>query len=228
VSYTNHTEIIGLVTSVRTVTIDKSQQSNGAFYRLMPHYANSTQHFAMSKSLSVQDSQLLLTESASASISEQFLRFHLFPNTTALLPIPQLTEVLTISSNQIVPIFQMPKWVMGVYNWRGEILWMVDLGHLVGLPPWYQQVSHTSGHTALVLQARSSQAKTTHLKSQMLGLVVNKVEDIEWCNSDLIQSPSSSTVTPELVPFLRGYWLNSNHEELMILDGKAIMAAMLN
>lgn len=180
----------------------------------------------MSQSLSVQDSQLLLTESAASSASEQFLRFHLFPNTTALLPIPQLTEVLTIPSNQIVPIFQMPPWVMGVYNWRGEILWIIDLGHLVGLTPWYQQTSHTSSHAAVVLQAHSHQTKQTNSQNPMIGLVVNRVEDIEWCNPDLIQSPSSSTVTPELVPFLRGYWFNSHQEMLMVLDGKAIMAAM--
>jgi positive phototaxis protein PixI len=60
----------------------------------------------------------------------------------------------------------------------------------------------------------------------MLGLAVTRVEDIEWCNPDLIQSPPSSTVTPELVPFLRGYWLKSNGEMLLLLDGQAIMAAM--
>ncbi|HEY9652883.1 MAG TPA: chemotaxis protein CheW, partial [Coleofasciculaceae cyanobacterium] len=74
--------------------------------------------------------------STSSSASEQFLRFHLLPNTTALLPIEQLTEVLTISRDQVVPIFHMPPWVMGVYNWRGEILWILDLGHLIGLTPW--------------------------------------------------------------------------------------------
>lgn len=180
----------------------------------------------MSNSSSVQDSQLLLTETDTSSASEQFLRFCLFPHTTALLPIPQLTEVLTIPRHQIVPIFQMPPWVMGIYNWRGEILWMVDLGHLVGLSPWYQQASHTSHHTAVVLQGHSYQKNTTNSQSQMLGLVVNKVEDIEWCNSDMIQSPSASTMTCEILPFLRGYLLNSNHETLMVLDGESIMAAM--
>jgi positive phototaxis protein PixI len=145
------------------------------------------------------------------------------------LPIQQLTEVLTIPKNQIVPIFHMPTWVMGVYNWRGEILWMVDLGHLVGLTPWYQQVSNTSAFTALVLQADSQQITSTNTKSQksqMLGVVVNRVEDIEWCNPSEIQSPPSSSVTPELVPFLRGYWLKSNGEMLMIIDGKALITSM--
>ena len=180
----------------------------------------------MSDSLSVQEPLLLPIDSASLQASEQFLRFRLFPNTIALLPVPQLTEVLTIRSSQIVPIFHMPAWVMGVYNWRGEILWMVDLGHLVGLTPWHQQPSSASACTAIVLQTRSGRATPTNVKSQMLGLVVNRVEDIEWCNTDLIQSPPSSTVTPSLVPFLRGYWLKSDDEILPVIDGKAILAAM--
>ncbi|HBB31285.1 MAG TPA: chemotaxis protein CheW [Cyanobacteria bacterium UBA8803] len=167
-----------------------------------------------------------VSSQSSLRASEQFLRFHLLPDTTALLPIEQLTEVLTIPRGQIVPIFQMPAWVIGAYNWRGEVLWMVDLGHLVGLTPWHQEAVSASTYTALVLQASANSATSVSAKNQMLGLVVNRVEDIEWCNPDLIQSPPSSSVTPELVPFLRGYWLKSNGEMLVLLDGKAIIAAM--
>jgi positive phototaxis protein PixI len=187
----------------------------------------------MSDSLLVRDSLLPQStdginhvSTSSKASEQQFLRFYLFPNTTALLPIQQLTEVLTIPTDQIVPIFHMPAWVMGVYNWRGEILWMVDFGHLVGLTPWHQQPNSASAYTAVVLQARSHQVSSTNVKSQMLGVVVNRVEDIEWCNPDWIQSPPSSTVTPELVPFLRGYWLKSNGEMLAVMDGQAIIAAM--
>ncbi|HEY9600557.1 MAG TPA: CheW domain-containing protein [Allocoleopsis sp.] len=164
--------------------------------------------------------------STSSTASEQFLRFYLFPNTTVLLPIEQLTEVLTISRDQIVPIFHLPPWVMGVYNWRGEILWMVDLGHLVGLTPWHQQPIAGSSYTAVVLQARSNSATSTGSKNQMLGLIVNRVEDIEWCNPDLLQSPPASSVTPELAPFLRGYWLKPNGDMLLLIDGQAILAGM--
>jgi positive phototaxis protein PixI len=186
----------------------------------------------MSNSLSVPNSLLatvetqLITSLPSSSATEQFLRFHLLPNTTALLPIEQLTEVLTIPRGQIVPIFNMPAWVMGAYNWRGEILWVIDLGHLVGLTPWHQQAVNTSAFTAVVLQARPSRTKSSHVNSEMLGLIVNRVEDIEWCSPDWIQSPPASTVTPELVPFLRGYWLKPNNDMLAVLDGNALIAAM--
>jgi len=60
----------------------------------------------------------------------------------------------------------------------------------------------------------------------MLGLAVNQVEDMEWFNCDLIQSPPESAVNPELVPFLRGYWLKSNGEIVVVLDGNSIIAGM--
>ncbi|MBE9125835.1 MULTISPECIES: chemotaxis protein CheW [unclassified Coleofasciculus] len=174
---------------------------------------------------------LSLQTKASSSVpasgaTEQFLRFHMEPDTNVLVPVRQVTEILSIPLGQVVPISHRPAWVMGVYNWRGEILWIVDIGHLIGLTPWYQQNTHTSIHTAIVLHVRSNLTPSTNTKSQMLGLVVNRVEDIEWCDSDLIQSPPSSSETPKLTPFLRGYWLKSTGEMLAVLDGAAIIASM--
>lgn len=181
---------------------------------------------SITKSLSSPSRDAINRLSTSEGAKEQFLRLHLAHKTTALLPLKQLTEVLTIPLGKIVPIPHMRAWVMGVYNWRGEILWMVDLAHLVGLTPWYQKTSSASVHKAVVLRVHNINNTSTKLKSQMLGLVVNQVEDIEWCNPNGIQSPPSSTVTAELVPFLRGYWVKANGEILTVLDGEAIMKAM--
>jgi positive phototaxis protein PixI len=156
------------------------------------------------------------------SSQKQFLRFQLVPDTSVMLPVEQLTEVLNIPYGQITPIPQMSPWVMGVYNWRGEVLWIVDLGYLVGLTPAHQQRSATSTYRALVLHGSGSR----HARSQMLGLVVSQVEDIEWCPPDTIQSPPATLVTPNLAPFLWGYWLKGNGEMVMALDGDSLLAAM--
>ena len=156
---------------------------------------------------------------------EQFLRFHLEPETKIMLPIEQVTEVLKIDIGNIVPIPQMPSWVMGVYNWRGEILWIVDLGHLIGLDSWHQQEIRTTDHTAVVLSRRSK--SDNKKKSQTsLGLIMTRVEDIEWCNANLIQSPPASAITSALAPFLRGYWVKPDGQIVLVLDGDAIITAM--
>ncbi|MEM9272672.1 MAG: chemotaxis protein CheW [Cyanobacteria bacterium P01_F01_bin.143] len=156
---------------------------------------------------------------------EQFLRFHLEPETKIMLPIEQVTEVLKIDIGNIVPIPQMPSWVMGVYNWRGEILWIVDLGHLIGLDSWHQQEIKKTDHTAVVLSHKSK--SDNQKKSQTsLGLIMTRVEDIEWCNSNLIQSPPTSAITSALAPFLRGYWVKPDGQIILVLDGDTIITAM--
>ncbi|MDJ0661938.1 MAG: chemotaxis protein CheW [Crocosphaera sp.] len=157
---------------------------------------------------------------------EQFLRFQLVPDTTLLLSVSQLTEVITIPLGQIVPIPQMPPWVMGVYNWRGEILWMIDLGALLGLTPWHQQPQITPIYRTIILHAGTSSPKVPKAHRQQIGAVVSAVDDIEWCNPNEVQSPPESSVNSSLAPFLRGYWLPPRGDMLVVLDGEAILAAM--
>ncbi|HEY9619290.1 MAG TPA: chemotaxis protein CheW [Crinalium sp.] len=191
----------------------------------------------MSDSLAISTSQSLpaladeqpqLSVSPVSEATEEFLRLHLVPDTAVLLPVQQLSEVLNIPARQIVPIPHLPTWVMGVYNWRGEILWVVDLGALCGLTPWHQQPLNTSSCTTVVLQIRDLTATSPRTKDHALGLVVNRVEEMEWCDPQTIQRPPLSMVPPGLAPFLRGYWWKSNDEMLVVLNGDAIMQAMPN
>lgn len=163
------------------------------------------------------------TSPSGQSTQEQFL-FSQVADLAIMLPITQLTEALTIPVGQIVPIPHMPPWVMGVYNWRGEILWMVDIGHLIGLTPWHQQAASQSVHKAIVLHEQSR--RSSQGKSPTIGLVVSQIEEIEWCDPAEIQSPPSSAVTPELAPFLRGYWVRPTGDIFVTLDGPAIMASV--
>lgn len=165
---------------------------------------------------------------SSTQSSEQFLRLRLPSERPVLLPIQQLTEVLNIAKNQIMPIPHLPAWVMGVYNWRGEILWMIDLGHLCGLAPWYQHPLSRSTHSAVVLNVISDSHSSTNAafaKGQLLGLVVKQVEDIEWCNLNAVQPVPATSTMPNLAPFAARYW-QTDHEILPILDAVAILKAM--
>ncbi len=180
----------------------------------------------MSSSITKQN---FLTSSTKSSTQKgeqkQFLKFYLEPETQVMLPLADVTEVLKIPLGKIVPIPQMPPWVMGVYNWRGEILWTVDLGHLIGLHTWYQQKKNNTNYSVIVLSsARKGQKKGSSRVS--LGLIVTQVEDIEWCNPDLIQSPPASAVTTELAPFLQGYFVQPDGQMILVLNGNSIISAM--
>ena len=168
------------------------------------------------------------TQLASKTEEKQFLKFYFHEGTKAMLPIKQIAEVLKIQFNQIVPIPQMPAWVMGVHNWRGDILWMVDLGHLIGFAPWYHTSVNHSKHTAIVLSPNKEHSRSDTISNINLGLVVSRVEDIEMFNTADIQDPPSSGINMQMEQFLQGYWLQQTEEMIMVLDGQGIVAAMPN
>ena len=156
---------------------------------------------------------------------KQFLRFSLEPKTAVMLPIEQVTEVLKLSLNKIVPIPQMPSWTMGIYNWRGEILWTVDLGDLLGLNTWQEQQINRSYITAIIISYPNS-SKAKGLEKKSIGLIVKGVEDIEWCDPNSIKPVPPSAITPVLAPFIQGHWLKPGGEMMLILDGDSIINSL--
>ncbi|MFM7887727.1 MAG: CheW domain-containing protein, partial [Pseudanabaena sp.] len=100
---------------------------------------------------------------------EQFLTFSLVPDQQALLPTKQLLEIVKVDLSQITAIAGISTNVMGVYNWRGDVIWMVDLASLLGYKPLYAQ-----GY-----EQRSSQDRchVIFLRSQeyVLGFAVSSV-----------------------------------------------------
>lgn len=153
--------------------------------------------------------------------TEQFLQFDLNNEVRAMLRISQITEVLKIEFAQIVPIPQMPPWVIGVYNWRGNILWMVDLGHLVGLNSWYE-VGFSDCNVVVLSPNKALREVEDDIH---LGLVVHRVEDLIECNLTQIQ-PTIEKIAAGGENFASGYWSNPEGETVSVLDGNAIAGAM--
>lgn len=175
---------------------------------------------SLSSSDLIDSSKQFVPQNATA----QFLKFQLYPHTMAMLPIDHITEVLKIQLGQIVPIPQMPSWVMGVYNWRGDILWMVDLGHLIGLDSWYQHQRNLLHQTVIVLSPYRQQRKSA--TDVHLGLIVGRVEDLESCDPSAIQTSLGLHAGAKLINFMQGYWLKSEGEMILALDSTKIAAAM--
>lgn len=155
--------------------------------------------------------------SSPSETKKQFLRLHLTRETIALLPTKQLAEVLTLDSQQIAPMPHMSPQIMGTHNWRGKILWLVDLGYLMGFKPLSYQV-FDSTYTAVVWQFSSDRNEDL-----FVGLVVERVGSIERFSAKSIQPPSPSTIDTKLTKFLRGYWFKSESEVLSVLEPDIIL-----
>lgn len=156
---------------------------------------------------------------------QQFLKFVLLPDTNLMISLSEIAAVLQIPLGKIVPIPEMASWVIGVYNWRGQVIWMIDCGQLLGFTPWHQQSVVGSKHKAVVIHP-THQSIRNSASGELIGLIVSDVSDIELCDTSEIHSPPASAVTPELAPFLRGYWIKDNGEIIITIDGDAIFAAM--
>ncbi|MBD2257758.1 chemotaxis protein CheW [Pseudanabaena sp. FACHB-2040] len=170
-------------------------------------------------------SEASLEELEASSSEEQFLQIYLDGDLSFLLPVKTLVEIIKISIDQVVPMFQMAPWVMGVYNCRGEVLWMMDLNHFLGLPPWYEQDNSMTKHTAVVIKAPRSAEKWAKDNRPTLGLIVNRVEGMVSSPSEAIQPLPTGFAEPGLMPFLSGVWQAGTGANHLILDSTAILRA---
>ncbi len=165
----------------------------------------------------------------------QFLRFHLQPNFTAAIEIgtraatldlgkalpltTQVTALVKIQLDLVVPIPHLPPAAIGVYNWRGEILWIVDLARLLGLTNRSIDRHHRQFQPTIVITSGA----TTGSEAKTIGLVVDEISDIEWYQPELIVEPIADSSNPELYRWIKGYAISAAGEKLAILDGQGII-----
>jgi positive phototaxis protein PixI len=153
-------------------------------------------------------------------VKEQLLQIHIAKD-TVLLPITPIEEIMTVSAEQILPIPHVASWVMGIFNYRGASLWLVDLAALIGFTPLYQQVLPNTTYTLLVLKISSSE-QSLEEENSPIGLMVNGVGNLAKSDRSEWQHSPSTTVT-KLSPFLQGYWLKSAQEIAPVLKPEAIL-----
>ncbi|MEL6491687.1 MAG: chemotaxis protein CheW [Cyanobacteria bacterium J06634_6] len=129
---------------------------------------------------------------------QRFLRFVLDQKKDTLLPLYQITEVMQLALEDIFPVPDMPSCILGVCSWRGETLWLVDLNHMVGYEPLYQQSRFQANAAVMpsVMVVRSA--------GRALGLVVEQIDDVDlFDEADIHMEPG--LCPPKLEPFVLGY-----------------------
>jgi positive phototaxis protein PixI len=148
---------------------------------------------------------------------QKFLSFSLGVRDTAVIPLEQITEVVQIPLTEICGVPQMPNCVVGIYNWRGEMLWLVDLEEMLGYPPLLQGSNFLSKMMALVLEH----------EGKYLGILIRQLIDIDWLDTQRMKQPSEEVFYPEMTPFLRGYFINDAEQMIFNLDASAMLQTSL-
>jgi positive phototaxis protein PixI len=134
---------------------------------------------------------LTLDDPLPTETCQRLLRFPLGLQDSALLPLEQIAEILRVNLAEILPVPEMPDCVLGICNWRGQMLWLLDLNHLVGFMP-------------LSLAATSPIAMVVQVNDQPVGLVVQQVNDIELHELEKLQPAAAGLFPPKLLPFVLG------------------------
>jgi positive phototaxis protein PixI len=164
----------------------------------------------LSSTFTLAGLESLFTEPAPVEDKQTFLRFQLSSTETALVTVDSLAAVVTIAPREILPVPHMPNCVLGIYNWREEMLWLVDLSCQLGFPPLFASATRLSTVMAIVIQTNGIS----------LGLVVSQIHDIEPHNPRQLQPPITGLFPPKLLPYVKGYLID---DRSIVLDANALV-----
>jgi positive phototaxis protein PixI len=155
-------------------------------------------------------SSALPTKRSSAKTGEMFLRFKLDEQTTAVVPMLQTQEAIVLPAERISVIPNLPSPVMGLFNRRSSLLWLVDLPEILGLEPIDR---HRHSYDIVLLKVEQTP----------LAVAVMSIQGVTRFDRDEIRSPIGS-FNPAFTPYLQG-WILQAQELVLVLDPEAIINA---
>lgn len=135
-----------------------------------------------------------VVEQTSAVAGQRFLQVQLAQAETALLSVEYIKEVLSLTAAKLLPVPHLPASVLGLHNWRGQMLWIVDLNDLLGLSSLWQGLNSQGAFDTIILQ----------VERQVLGLAVQQVGNIEQYAWQNLQPPTG-LFPPAMSSFVEGY-----------------------
>jgi twitching motility protein PilI len=142
---------------------------------------------------------------------ELHLRFYVPSGNEFALPATGIREVISPAPDRITPIPNASPLLLGTLNWRGQVIWVADLGQFLG--------------DSAVLNTDRPEIPVIAIEDQdmMLGLAVDRINDMAWLDIEQVQMPTNAT--DGMAPFLRGEWVldEVGSQCLRLLDQVAIL-----
>ncbi len=170
-------------------------------------------------------SPLLSKASARArtqKLGQVYLSFRLNDKTPALLSTQHSQEIIDVPASQITAMPHMAPGVLGLFNSRGHIFWMVDLAQWMGLEPLPVDINTYSVIVLRVPTQPSEQLGASLLQSDyvLMGFAVQLVKGSLRLPETLIK-PVTESFSATLAPYLSGLILHQA-ELHWVLDAEAI------
>jgi purine-binding chemotaxis protein CheW len=147
---------------------------------------------------------------------ELCLRFDVPSGNEFALPASGVREVMSVYFDRITPIPNASPFFLGTYNWRGQVIWVADLGQFLG--------------DRVLVNNNQNEVSVLIVEEQelVMGFAVHTVANTEWLNVDRMLPPAdeeNSHITAEMSGFVKGVYTISGSDApgLKLLDRVAIL-----
>jgi positive phototaxis protein PixI len=155
-------------------------------------------------------STALINKSAKTT-GEMFLRLQLDDRTTAVVPMLQIQEAIVLPVSRVSVLPNLPSPVIGLFNRRSSLFWLVDLPEIMGLEPIDRR--HIRSYDLALLKVNDTSLAIA--VRSILGVIRFEPAEISTTMTDL---------NPALIPYLSG-WITREQASILVLDPVAIINA---
>jgi positive phototaxis protein PixI len=152
------------------------------------------------------------TNRKTKTTGEMFLRVQLDDRTTAVIPMLHTQEAIVLPVGRISVMPNLPAPVMGLFNRRSSLLWLVDLPEILGLKPIDR---HVQSYDIALLKV--NEAPLAVAVRSILGV-------IRFEQAEIVSSVDK--FNPALAPYLSG-WILRDQESILVLNPAAIINAQV-
>jgi purine-binding chemotaxis protein CheW len=127
------------------------------------------------------------------------------------LPAFGVREVISTLADRITPIPNASPFLLGTFNWRGQVIWIADLGQFLGDTVL---VNIDRGEVSLLVVEE---------QETVMGFAIRSVANTEWLNADrMIASPN---IPDNMLTFVKSEYRLEDEEFLYLLDQVAILSS---
>jgi purine-binding chemotaxis protein CheW len=140
---------------------------------------------------------------------ELCLRFSVPSGNEFALAASGVREVMSVYMDRIAPIPNASPYLLGTYNWRGQVIWVGDLGQFLG--------------DGVVINLNQSEVSILIVEEQetVMGFAVAEVANTEWL--DIGAMAADNSAPPAMRPFVSSLRDDRHQSSLRLLDGAAIL-----
>ena len=141
-----------------------------------------------------------------------YLKFYIDPQTPALISMKNIQEAAVLPARLLTTMPNMPPYILGLTNRRSQVMWVVDISQIIGLP----NLAFIPPRMDIVV---------IKVGSFISALAIHKIEGTMRLSPDDINA-APSHFSPALIPYLQGCVLNDRNI-FLVLDAEAIAQSSL-